>query len=190
MSLLTIILDGKTLLTGTFISGITMPKPPDPPPDPTPSPNPFIGWKAEGLTLYDIVLWRLHRGLTAAEWDQAVAAGYPREDGARTEGPSGFPSGFDLTGTERGTGVRNPLQPGNAYTFSWKASFTGPAYWHFEVNPTEGGATATAAAWDGSTPVQFMESNRKDFQAIAGQTHTITLQLDGRATVATIVRPA
>lgn len=173
--------------------------PPNPNPDPPPpaGDNPFIAWKAQGLPLNDVHDYKLHGGLprhlTEQQWAQALAAGYQRSDldaSSDPGGPSGFPPGFDLTGTERGTGVRNLLQPGQLYPFSWRASFTGGARWNFEVNPTEGGATATTASWDGAAPAEFKESNGIPFQAVAGQMHTITLQLNGRATVATIVRAA
>lgn len=38
--------------------------------------NPFIAWKAEGFDLVQVAMWKLGRGLTAAELQQAAAAGY------------------------------------------------------------------------------------------------------------------
>lgn len=149
--------------------------------------NPFIAWKAEGLSMETIILWRFGRALTAAEWDLAVAAGYPRENGLqRTTGPSGFPSGFDLTGTEGGTGRRNVLSGGVAYPFIWVAPKNGPAYWQFEVNP--GDRTAKTVSFNGDAPVPLPEWTTLQFEAVAGVGHALTVQLDGTATVAITVR--
>ncbi len=75
------------------------PKPPDAPPaEPPPTgPNPFFAWRAQGLSITDIMLWRLGgRGLTAEERAQAAAAGYDLEPPAGAGGrPPPGDSGFD-----------------------------------------------------------------------------------------------
>lgn len=162
------------------------------PPPPLPSgPNPFVAWHDQGIELNDVHDYYLHRGiprsLTDTQWAQALAAGYHRSDLTSSDsggGPS-MPTGFDLTGTEGGGGRRNYLQPGNAYTFSWKAPRTQAANWQFEVNP--GATTATKVAFNGVWR-NIPEWTRIDFQAVAGQTHALTVQLDGTATVAITVR--
>lgn len=166
---------------------VTPTTPPATVPSTPAGPNPFIAWKAEGLELYDIIRFRLGHTLTAAEWDLAAAAGYPRETGiTRFIGPAGFPPGFDLTGTETGNGRRNNLAGGIAYTFTFTAPRDGPCSWQFEINPGE--MTATRITFDGTDVRDLHEWQRVNFTAKAGQTHRITVQLDGRATVGTVVR--
>lgn len=186
---------------GTIVydSGVVTPVPtPNPTPLPPPSgDNPFIAWKeVDGLSLNDVHDYKLHGGLprklTEAQWMQALAAGYHRSDLSESSdpsGPSGFPSGFDLTGTERGTGRRNYLLPGQVYTFTWTAPRSGPADWQFEVNP---GVTTAKNVWFNGVRFEpsIPEWTRLDFMASAGVSHTLSIQLDGTATVGLIVRYA
>lgn len=175
--------------------GETVVVPPMPPPvvppvvpvDPNPlANNPFVKWKAEGRDMWWIQTQGLQHGLSAADWDLAVAAGYDRPAPIQFgSGPSGFPSGFVLTGTEGGTGVRNAFQNG---IFTFKASRTGKAYWYFSVSP--GPNTATKVAIGGGAEQDLQEQMRVDFHAIAGFTHALTWYMNGTATIETIVRYA
>lgn len=113
--------------------------PPHPPTDPVApigpplpiGPNPFVAWKAEGLSLLDVILFRLHRGMSPAEWDQAVAAGYPRDNGLQPVG-SNDKSGFDLSGKDDGDFVRNVLTRGIGYSFTWRPH-TGAQEGYFQL---------------------------------------------------------
>lgn len=89
------------------------PAPPTTPVDPA-KPNPFIAWREQGLSLVDVAVWRLGRGLTDAELEQAYAAGYPR-GGAPAGGSGGSRNGFHVT-VENSPRV-NVLQNGQPYTF-------------------------------------------------------------------------
>lgn len=110
---------------------LAAPKPPAPAPAPDPAPpkpiepappapdNPFVAWRAQGLSLVDISVWKLHRGLTDAELEQAYAAGYPRpspRQGAAGDVPPGSiftGPGWDLG--EGGGAVKvNPVTAGAA----------------------------------------------------------------------------
>jgi hypothetical protein len=167
----------------------TPPAPPTPPvptpPVPPSGPNPFVAWKAEGLSLYDVILYKLHHGLSEREWEQAVAAGYASEAGLRPSGGGpAMPTGNDLTGTERGGGVRNILNAG-LHAFIWTAPKDGAAYWTFEING--GPVTAKNVVLDGA-PRDLHDWIRTDFVAVAGRTHIFTVQIDGTAPVAITVR--
>jgi hypothetical protein len=198
VSLLTLIFDGKVLFTGTVTPTNTTqpPGPADPPPPPPPPPptgdNPFVAWKAEGLTLYDVILYRLHHGLSEREWEQAVAAGYASEAGLRpTGGGPAMPEGTDLTGTEGGGGRRNNFQANAARTFTFTAPRDGPAYITVEVNPGEMTATRVSVISEAGIEVRDLkEWQRFDFSAVAGRNHAFTVAFDGKATAAVTVRYA
>lgn len=159
---------------------------PPPPPIDT-GPNPFVAWKAEGLTLYDIIRFRLGHGLSAAEWDQAAAAGYPREN-ALQRGEAYDYRGFDLS-PPRGNGlfVRNELAGGVEYLFTWTAPKSVPAYWEF-FEGTQRAGTATKFLWVDGQKMNFPTYMTFPFNAVAGQTYTIRLKLDATTIVGVDVR--
>lgn len=167
------------------VSPVVVPAPaPKPEPEPTAGPNPFVAWKAEGLTMYEIILWRLKRSPYPSEWDQAVAAGYIRPEGIQRT-PGVDRTGFDLTGTEGGGLKRNELRAGQVYLYKYVPDFTGAAYWVFEVSP--GANTATRIAYAGEWE-ELREWRRIDFTAVKGELSAISVMVNGQATLGTIVR--
>ena len=101
------------------------PKPVEPPPPPPPPPNPFVAWRAQGLSIQDVMLWRLGgRGMTPEEHAQAVAAGYDLERrqapaGQAPAGEGGDPrAGFDF-GVGGGTVLLKQYQAGSPITFTF-----------------------------------------------------------------------
>jgi hypothetical protein len=91
------------------------PKPPVEPPLDTP--NPFIAWRAQGLDLDYIAMWRLGHGLSAEELEQAYEAGYPRPGTPSAGGGGGDPRmGFVLNDLN-GLHAYEYLAPDIRYTF-------------------------------------------------------------------------
>lgn len=106
------------------------PKPVDPvkPPEPTkpaePGANPFIEWRAQGLEIGYIQMWK-RRGLTPEDMELAYAAGYPRPVPGSTM-PSvtvGDRSGYTLN-DGNGWLVYNPMNNDQPYTFYFAKSGT------------------------------------------------------------------
>lgn len=106
------------------------PKPVDPgPPAPTEpaKPNPFVEWRAQGLDLVEIQLWRLGRGLTADELEQAYAAGYPRPGAPPASPGGGAGPTFDPRGNDFGATSGNRLDHTVAAGQQTTVRFTVPA---------------------------------------------------------------
>lgn len=174
---------------------------PDAKPVPGGRPIPFAEYIARGITGNEGLLWiqtqatlngRQIGALTPEEFEAAYQAGYPRPNplDRPSGGSAGDLSGFDLTGTAGGGLKRNVLERGGLYLFSFTAARSAHAHWHFEVNPTPGPESerATTVSIDGAPPEELRESRRINFNAVAGQTYRVTLLLNGRATIGTVVR--
>jgi hypothetical protein len=108
-----------------YESGTVPPPPPPPPVDPVKpepakpvvpaGPNPFIAWRAQGLELDYISMWRLNRALSPEEEEQAYAAGYPRPN-APAGGPGVNRDTFVLS-SDNGFLVHPHVNPGDPNTF-------------------------------------------------------------------------
>ncbi len=169
-----------------------VPAPPDTPPVITPTPPvtpgcvpraiPWAQYLSEGCDGVCVQTIKGWFGITACEWEQAYAAGYPRP-APSGGGGGGSLSGFDLTGSEGGGLKRNTFQSG---TFSFTAARSAGAYWHFEVNP--GPNTATQVSINGAPFQELRESTKIEFRATAGQTYRVSWAMNGQATIGTIVR--
>jgi hypothetical protein len=80
--------------------------------------NPFFRWHNEGLSLYDIIVHRLHRGLTPLEMQQAREAEYV-VDPPKPE-PGVNRAVFDLQGSEGdGWYTLNKHDDGRPYTYTY-----------------------------------------------------------------------
>jgi hypothetical protein len=80
--------------------------------------NPFPGWHNEGVSLYDIIVYRLHRGLTPLEMSQAREAGYIVD--TPKPGPGVNRATFDLQGSDGdGWYTLNKHDDGRPYTYTY-----------------------------------------------------------------------
>lgn len=116
------------------------PKPVEPTPPVTPTepakPNPFVAWREQGLSLVEVSMWRLGRGLTAAELEQAYVAGYQRPSA-----PAGGPAApsresFELT-PENGYLVHPTVAAGVPHAFRIQPGSSGRVIRVFGVSGDE-----------------------------------------------------
>lgn len=130
MSHVVLAVDGVTVYDSAPVTAVT--------PIPPAAPNPFIEWKAEGLDLVQISMWKLGRGLTPAELAQAQAAGYatgPSQASAPAQ------SGIPLNGGYFQEDIQNN-QSANSATYVMPAGT-------YRVDGTDGFPTQSSAVLHG-----------------------------------------
>lgn len=175
--------------------GTTKPVPPKPVEPAIPAapveatPNPFVAWREQGISLLDIQMWRLGRGLTPAELEQAYRAGYPRPGGPSGDpGPGAGvdPRGFDL-GAGGGTVLQHTVAAGQPLSVSFTvAAGGGPAeLWVFGVSGGFFGEVTDSGPGFSGRRSQVIGSFHKALDAVqlAPGRYTYTFVLDHSAQV-------
>lgn len=154
-------------------------------PVPAPVPNPFIKWHADGRDLMWIQTWGQQHAITEDQWPLAIAAGYTRPDGPSPT-PHDDRTGFDLTPTLGGEIKENPLEPNVVYPFTFVAPSDGRYYFQFSVEA--GGGDVKMMNLDGAGWQNVAMWTVRPFTAVAGQSLTFTVEIDGHALVGVSAR--